>query len=78
MINDLTIFDCHVDVFDSEIVTLAVDGTVYGNVEPPFGGFSTLEEELRLEAANLWREGGTFAPFDQEVTFSFQPAQKWF
>lgn len=51
-----------------------MDGAVYGKIEAPIGGFTTLEEELNLEGTHLWREGGSFAPFDQEVSFRIYAA----
>lgn len=48
-------------------LSVSVDGKNYGNVERPIDGFASLAEELELQGTDLWKQGGPYAPFDQEV-----------
>lgn len=51
----------------SEFISLSVDGTEFGRIEPPEGGFGTEAGNLQSQAGDRWSEGTKMAPFDREV-----------
>lgn len=48
-------------------ITLSVDGSEYGKIYPPEGGFASLASNLQLKNADSWKRGNNMAPFDKEM-----------
>ncbi|KAK5642300.1 hypothetical protein RI129_008467 [Pyrocoelia pectoralis] len=50
-------------------ITVKVDGTVFGTIYPPAGGFSTDQKIFQVDpaVAERWTKGTLLAPFDQEM-----------
>lgn len=53
-------------------ISVYVNDEVYGNIEPPPGGFASLESNLGLKNTTTarWKMGSHMAPFDQEMILS--------
>lgn len=56
----------YVLVVDS--ITVTVDGSEYGTIVPPEGGFASEAENLKSMAGERWKEGSPMAPFDTDVS----------
>lgn len=54
-------------IWTPDHITVSVDGSVYGNIFAPNGGFSTHGNLPDMNYAGRWAEGSEFAPFDKEV-----------
>ncbi|KAF7268731.1 hypothetical protein GWI33_018084 [Rhynchophorus ferrugineus] len=58
-------FHIYTALWEPEQITLSADGTVYANIYPPEGGFSSLASYLQIDHAKRWKNN--FSPFDEEM-----------
>ncbi|GLV44857.1 Gram-negative bacteria binding protein 3 [Carabus blaptoides fortunei] len=52
------------------MISLSVDGTSYGTIEPPKDGFASQAMDLKTSAGQRWVSGDHIAPFDKEFYLS--------
>lgn len=51
---------------------MSVDGTEYGRIVAPDGGFQVEASNFQSTAGEAWKDGSPMAPFDQEVCVIYE------